>query len=532
MSNNPKSRLICLPYSGPHIPRFWACDTIVECHLWHHCFLVIRGTIVNGHLWHDLIAKFKQVYKTDKELMNKFLKYLSFKMSCASVAEKSGWKLNIDLAKKCVDELTSQIEVKTAELVGVMPMNKLYRVATKPTKCNKEDGTRSKYGEKWDALLEEYGMPKGYEGELKVIKGVEPANPKSSDQVKDWLYSLGWEPCTHKYVKEEDGSERKIPQVRKDGELTPSVQILIDDSNSVGVLDGYTVLSHRLAIFSAFLECEVDGYVKAEIAGLTNTLRFKHSKPLVNLPGVDKAWGKEVRGCLIAPSDGYVLCGADMTSLEDTTKRHYMQPYDPDYVEEMSRDGFDPHLDLALFNGAVTQEQIDDHNRTGSLKALRKDYKVVNYSATYGVGPPKLSRETGMSVTQATSLLKAYWERNKGITEFVEDQKVRTINEQMWVQNPVSKFWHTLRFRKDVFSTLNQSTGAYCFDLWVFNYTRSRPNILGQFHDETINAVKKGEEEKHTETLKKAMVNLNKHLQLNVNLGIDVQYGATYADIH
>ena len=487
---------------------------------------------INFHLWQDLIGKFKQVYKTDKALMNKFLKYLSFKMKCAARAEKNGWKLDIDLAKKCVEDLTSQIEVKTSELINVMPMNKLYKLATKPIKCNKDDGTRSKYGEKWDALLEEYGMPKGYEGELKVIKGVEPANPKSSDQVKDWLYSLGWEPCTHKYVKEEDGTERKIPQVRKDGDLTPSVKILIDEGNSVEVLDGYTVLSHRLAIFSAFLECEVDGYVKAEISGLTNTLRFKHNKPLVNLPGVDKAWGKEVRGCLIAPSDYHVLCGADMTSLEDTTKRHYMQPYDPDYVEEMSRDGFDPHLDLALFNGAVTQEQIDDHNRTGSLKALRKDYKVVNYSATYGVGAPKLSRETGMSVLQATSLLKAYWERNKGITEFVEDQKVRTINEQMWVQNPVSKFWHTLRFRKDVFSTLNQSTGAYCFDLWVYNYTRSRPNLLGQFHDETINAVKKGDEEKHTETLQKAMNNLNKHLQLNVDLGIDVQYGATYADIH
>ena len=36
-----------------------------------------------------------------------------------------------------------------------------------------------------------------------------------------------------------------------------------------------------------------------------------------------------------------------MTSLEDTCKRHYMQPYDPDYVAEMSQDGFDPHLDLA-----------------------------------------------------------------------------------------------------------------------------------------------------------------------------------------
>ena len=27
----------------------------------------------------------------------------------------------------------------------------------------------------------------------------------------------------------------------------------------------------------------------------------------------------------------------------------------------------------------------------------------------------------------------------------------------MWIQNPVSKFWHTLRYEKDVFSTLNKA---------------------------------------------------------------------------
>ena len=42
-----------------------------------------------------------------------------------------------------------------------------------------------------------------------------------------------------------------------------------------------------------------------------------------------------------------------MTSLEDTTKRHYMQPYDPKYVHEMSQAGFDPHLDLAKHAGAI-----------------------------------------------------------------------------------------------------------------------------------------------------------------------------------
>jgi DNA polymerase I-like protein with 3'-5' exonuclease and polymerase domains len=334
-------------------------------------------------------------------------------------------------------------------------------------------------------------------------------------------------------VKEEDGSERRIPQVRKDGELTSSVRLLVEQDKAVAVLDGLTVIQHRLAIFKGFLECQVDGFVKAEIAGLTNTLRFKHSKPLVNLPGVDKPWGKEVRGCLLAPDDAHILCGADMTSLEDTTKRHYMQPYDPNYVKEMSRDGFDPHLDLALHSGAITQKQIDMHNSgEKSLKTLRKNYKVVNYSATYGVGAAKLSRETGMSVGQAGSLLTAYWERNKAVTEFVDDQPVRNIGGQMWVQNPVSKFWHTLRFKKDVFSTLNQSTGAYCFDRWVYNYRSERPNLIGQFHDETINVVKKGDEALHTETLQDAIKMLNKHLQLNVDLGIDVQYGATYADIH
>tara|TARA_B100000497_G_scaffold73144_1_gene82066 strand:+ start:1094 stop:2938 length:1845 start_codon:yes stop_codon:yes gene_type:complete len=488
---------------------------------------------INYHLWQDLIFKFRRVYEQDKLLLNKYLQYLTYKMQCAATAEQQGWRLDVDLAERCVTDLTSQQDQKIAELVDVMPMNKIYKVAIKPKKYTKEDGSVSKLGHKWDALLEEYGMPKGYEGELKVVKGVEPANPKSSDQVKDWLYSMGWKPCTHKYVKEEDGSERRIPQVRKDGELTRSVQLLVEQDKAVAVLDGLTVIQHRLAIFKGFLECQVGGFVKAEIAGLTNTLRFKHSKPLVNLPGVDKPWGKEVRGCLVAPDDNHTLCGADMTSLEDTTKRHYMQPYDPDYVKEMSKDGFDPHLDLALHSGAITQKQIDMHNSgEKSLKTLRKNYKVVNYSATYGVGAAKLSRETGMSVGQAGSLLTAYWERNKAVTEFVDDQPVRYIGGQMWVQNPVSKFWHTLRFKKDVFSTLNQSTGAYCFDRWVYNYRSERPNLIGQFHDETINVVKKGDEALHTETLQDAIKMLNKHLQLNVDLGIDVQYGATYADIH
>lgn len=495
----------------------------------HRC---VEDVKINWKLWQDMLKRFMFIYKSKPEL-DKFFRYLQFKMDCAAMAEKVGWKLDVPLAKRCVEKLTDQQSSKINELKGVMPKVKITTKKSKPKVCFKKDGSPSSHGERWFALLDEHKLPRHYEGEVEVIKGWDQPNPNSNDQVKSWLFSLGWEPCTFNYIKESPTETRLVPQVRSNGELTKSVKRLIKDNPVVSVLDGLTVIQHRLKIFEGFLECVHNGYVRAEIDGLTNTLRFKHKKPLVNLPAVDKPWGKEIRGCLTAP-DGYILCGADMTSLEDTTKRHYMQPFDPEYVEEMSQEGFDPHLDLALHANAVSQIEIDEYNagRNNQLKDLRKDFKVVNYSATYGVGKAKLARTTGMSEEAAQELLDAYWKRNWSVKAFIDKQQVRKINDEMWVQNPVSKFWHSLRYEKDVFSTLNQSTGAYCFDKWVAYYRTRRPNIIGQFHDESINLVRKGEEDEHSSALEWAIKKLNQDLKLNVDLGIEIQYGQRYSDVH
>ena len=495
----------------------------------HRC---VEDVKINWRLWQDMLKRFMFIYKSKPEL-DKFFRYLQFKMDCAAEAERVGWKLDVGLAKDCVAKLTEQQSSKINELKGVMPRVKITTKKSKPKVCFKKDGSPSSHGERWFALLDEHRLPRHYEGEVEVIKGWDQPNPNSNDQVKSWLFSLGWEPCTFNYIKESPTETRLVPQVRSNGELTKSVKRLIKDNPVVSVLDGLTVIQHRLKIFEGFLECEYNGYVRAEIDGLTNTLRFKHKKPLVNLPAVDKPWGREVRGCLTVP-DGYTLCGADMTSLEDTTKRHYMYPYDPDYVNDMSQEGFDPHLDLALHANAVSQIEIDEYNagRNDQLKDLRKDFKVVNYSATYGVGKAKLARTTGMSEEAAQELLDAYWKRNWSVKAFIDNQKVRKINDEMWVQNPVSKFWHSLRYEKDVFSTLNQSTGAYCFDKWVAYYRTRRPNIIGQFHDESINLVRKGEEDEHSSALEWAIKKLNENLKLNVDLGIEIQYGQRYSDVH
>lgn len=498
---------------------------------------------INFKVWKHLIKKAKMVYDDKKEL-DRFLKYLSFKMESAAKAEDYGWRVDVDLVKSCIEKLEKQQEEKFEELRQCMPMNKVYTKKKFPKNPFKKDGTLSAQGQKWKDILRENRLPSNYKEDVKVLKELEPANPGSSDQVKDWLFSLGWQPCTFDYKKNSDDSERLVPQVRSNGELTESVKLLIDDNPGVAILDGLTVIQHRLAIFKGFLECQVDGYLKAEVNGLTNTLRFKHKKPLVNLPGVDKPWGKEIRGALIAPQ-GHVLCGADMVSLESTTKRHYLYPYDPDYVEEMSQPGFDEHLDLAVKAGYLDpddykfyttsdEETVSDKDRYKSIHKTRKKFKPVNYSAIYGVGSKKLHRTTGMSQPEAQKLLDAYWSRNWGIKQFSEDvlKTVKLVGGEMWIKNPVSGFYHSLRYEKDAFSTINQSTGVYCFDNWLAFYLSRRPNIIGQFHDESINAVKSGEEDVHASTLKWAIGKVNDKLQLNIALDVDVKFGNRYSDIH
>lgn len=487
---------------------------------------------INLFLWQDLKSRLLELYSSRKDA-DRLIDYLTFKMDCIREQESSKWKFNRTLAEESRDTLEQQQKEKLVELISIMPekINTISKV--KPKNCFKKDGTLSVYGCKWQALLKDNNLSPDFDGEVIVETSPTPANPNSPEQVKEWLFSLGWNPCTFKYVKEDDG-ERSIPQVRKDGELAPSVKLLIDKEKGVGVLDGLTVIQHRLGIFKGFLKDDQDGWLVAGMAGFTNTLRLKH-RGLVNLPGVDKPWGKEIRGCLVAPK-GMLLCGSDMVSLEDTTKKHYMYPYDPEYVEEMSKDGFDAHLDLAKHAGVVTQEEIDAYvnkiEGAKNLKAIRRNYKAANYSCVYGVGGPKLSRETGLSLREGTALRDAYWKRNWAVEALAKDQEIKTVKGQMWLKNPVSGFWYSLRFKKDIFSTLNQGTGVYCFDMWIKEWRKQRSQLTGQFHDEIIACLKPKFKERYESLLRSSIKKVNELLKLNVELDVDVQFGKTYAEIH
>ena len=477
----------------------------------------------------------------------RLVNYLSFKADCAREQERSKWKLDIPYCQEALSRLEGEQQPKIDALKAVMPKVIKKQLKQPPAKPYKKDGTFSVEGAKWQKYLREQGLTKDHSMPIYVPVKEEEPNPNSSDQIKDWLFSLGWEPITFKFVKEEDGTERKIPQVKlpNSPDICPSVLELAEKEPAINELAGLSILKHRIGILKGFLEnVDDEGFLRARVQGLTNTLRFKHST-VVNLPGVDKPYGRDVRGCLIARED-YELCGADLNSLEDNTKKHFMYDYDPEYVKEMSVPGFDPHLTIAKRGGAVTQEQIDffvknkdrddlteeEKAKIKKINAIRKTWKTVNYGSTYGIGAAKLARDLKVEVKEAKRLLDVYWGLNWSVKKFAEDCKIKKVMGQDWVLNPVSKMYYSLRSTKDIFSTVNQSSGVWVFDNWIREVLKRRRQLTATFHDEGIWEIKKGNQDKMKQLLLDAIQATNDKLKLNVQIGCDIQFGPNYASIH
>lgn len=502
--------------------------------MFHRCSEDVR---INTLLWDKQLKYLMKLYDRDERQVRRLIGYLTFKMHCAMLQEKSRWKVNVPKVEALVDKLAKEEAERVEALRQAMPKVAERAVQNPPKKPYKMNGELSATGLKWQAFLKEQGLPEDHREPVEYVKSWKEPNPGSHIQLKDWLFSLGWEPATFDYKRnKETGEVRKIPQISSKDEddnsiLCPSVSRLARKEPALKELEGLSVVQHRLGLLRGFLSNQEDGWLKAEVGGFTNTLRFKH-RVLVNLPGTDKAWGEDIRGSLEAP-EGYELCGSDMSSLEDRTKQHYMWPHDPEYVKEMQKPGFDPHLDLALLAKAITQARVDAYkagDRTD--KGIRDVYKSTNYAAIYGSGPPTLARTAGVSVPKATQLLDVYWKRNWSVKKVAEETTTKVCNGDKWLYNPVSKFWYSLRHEKDKFSTLNQGTGVYCFDTWVKHILSKRPQLTGQFHDEIILTIKKGSRDKCEKLLKWAIEKANEELKLNRELDVDIDFGNTYAQIH
>ena len=298
------------------------------------------------------------------------IRHLNFKARQAALQEKFKWKLKVQECSDSATMFSDKFEEAKAALEVNMPKVPVKAKKTRPKKPYKLNGELSATGQRWIDIVEKYvdpeeyfhGDPMDYKEDVTIITGYKEPNAGSSVQVKDWLYSMGWEPESFKYLRNKETNKmRKIPQVKNQetDELCDSVIRLTQYEPALSYLEDMSIVKHRLGVVNGFLKhVDEDGFIYAAIQGLTNTLRFKH-KICVNIPSPRKPYGELIRGLMTTRSEDTELCGSDMSSLEDRTKQNYMWKHDPEYVKDMMKPGFDPHCDMAIAAGLMTSDESE-----------------------------------------------------------------------------------------------------------------------------------------------------------------------------
>lgn len=504
---------------------------------------------------------------------HRVVKYLNFKMEQLSEQQETRIRVDVPKAKDLVILFEGLLDEKITQLAKVMPKVPVYAKHTKPAKPFKKDGSMSATGEKWKLLTDKAGVDFDYEGEIKTIKEYNDPNPSSSSQVKAWLDAMGWIPETFKFLKDPDGNERKIPQIYVQGtggQICPSIERLSEENPDVEALVGLGVIKHRKGVVQGFLDSLIFGeYIEAGANGFTNTLRLKHRKPCVNLPSSRVAYGEDVRGCLIAREGTKFVC-SDLSSMENIWKFNYQLPYDREYVMSQQSDDYDPHLDIAVEGGLLTQAQVDlykivkggfppeKYEQTDDLKTLlvidgehkesvikviskaRGKGKNTNYGCQYGAGYAAIARTAGVDDKTAKSLVKAYKKLNWSINAIAKDQVIKSVSHGMYQWNPYSKMWYHLKSEKDSFSTLVQGSGSFLLDLWlkqIDNIKKERGlkdniRLCMSQHDENLQEFQEVTETEVIEIFQEALDKVNKSLKVEIPFGCDTQIGGKYSEIH
>lgn len=307
----------------------------------HRCEQDVR---INETIYIEFKDYLNELYKGNYQHL---INYLNFKLENLRDREEIGIDLDINLCLDTISKITPLLEGKFNKLSQVMPKKVLKKA---PKILYKKDGSLSVVGERWQQELKLLGLSEDSDTIYTL------GNPNSPIQLKEWLFSLGWTPITFK----DNEKGEKVPQISLPfGQgLCSSITDMFDEHPVLEELNSLYMLKHRLSVLEGFIECADENWkVYASASGFTKTLRVQHRKPICNLVGPDKPWGKEIRNCLKVKNNSFTMCGSDICGLESATADHYIYYFDPEYVIDRRSEGFDAHTDIAVLGGMMTKEE-------------------------------------------------------------------------------------------------------------------------------------------------------------------------------
>jgi DNA polymerase-1 len=277
-----------------------------------------------------------------------------------------GWIFDMESALKLQEHLNGRLEKSEAYLEPLIGMRCIPKDGRDDYKepAWRKDGCYTINTVKWFNIPIESGRPsrsgRPIEGPYCRVS-FEQGKVSSIEVVKNYLYSIGWEPDEWNWDRINGAMIKKGPK------LTETSLLPLGESGKL-INEYYTIRSRRDILKGWIEAAQKDGRLHGRMWTIgTPTFRCRH-EVVANLPSVDTEYGKEMRS-LLKCEEGYSIVGADSAGNQMRGLCHYIG--NEDFTEE-------------VINGDVHQRNAN------ALGVTRKLAKPFLYAFLFGGGAGKL----------------------------------------------------------------------------------------------------------------------------------------------
>ncbi|HNX38626.1 MAG TPA: DNA polymerase I [Candidatus Cloacimonadota bacterium] len=141
---------------------------------------------------------------------------------------------------------------------------------------------------------------------------------------------------------------------------------------------------------------------------VASTGRLSSTNPnLQNIP-IRTELGREIRKAFVPQEQGWVMAGADYSQIE--LRLLALMSGDEVLLESFAQDK-DIHRQMAARIAGKPLEEISSEERRRA--------KVINFGLLYGMGQRKLSRELGISLSEAKAMIEEYFAQFPSIRDYI-----------------------------------------------------------------------------------------------------------------
>lgn len=469
--------------------------------------------------------------------MIKLPKYIDCELQFAKLMylmEETGIYLDVDKCQRYLMEIRQQIALIDNDLLPAMPSKSIE--LTTLNNIYKKDGELNCHADRHINS----GQPYEIIGTQMKRWQIDPPNPNSADQLREFLLSLGWKPSdrldawNYKKLKNEYG--KMIVQKDSKGKwlrTTPKLpkeewelEILAKKSPLFRLVAKRLVLQHRLSSIEGYLKHRraEDGRIPMCINSCgTNTMRVIHSVTC-NVPKVEKFMGKELRSVFAAPP-GRVLVGCDMSGQEACILAHLLG--DKDFIKSIQENNYKYHN--YFYN--ICKEFVSSPGQQ----------KGVNFAFIYGAQDRKLGTLCDLikdpNKEKVGARLRKLLEENvPNLKEATE--KLRRQFKRYGAIQGLDGRWIKCRKESALLNTYCQSGGAICSKIWTCKYRAEidKYNLDSKhiifYHDENAEETVESCANQVGFIMKDSINWTSEYLKMKIPLTGTYKIGTSWADIH